>query len=257
MALSELVGLSVQMALSRQLEIVSNNVANLNTNGFKSDHALFEEFLSPDARQELFQGNDARVAFVHDRGAWHNLAQGPTQTTGNPLDVAIDGDAFLVVQTPSGERYTRNGAMQISSTGQLVNGEGMPILGENGPITLQQSDRNIVISQDGRVSVNEGQSIITEGFRGKLRLVRFAQPQVLQKDGSNNFAAPDGVLPEPATNARLQQGALEKSNVNGVLEMTRLIEITRTYTQVSNILQQQADMRRSAIQQLSDVPASA
>jgi flagellar basal-body rod protein FlgF len=257
MPISELVGLSLQVALSRQLEVVSNNVANLNTTGFKSDHALFEEFLSPEARQELFPAGDARVSFVNDRGVWHDFSQGPTQSTGNPLDVAIDGDAYLVVQTPNGDRYTRNGALQTNATGQLVNTEGMPVLGENGPITLQPGDRNIVISPDGRVSVNEGASVKTEGFRGKLRLVRFAQPQALQKDGTSNFLAPDGVTPGAAPGARIQQGAIEKSNVNGVLEMTRLIEITRTYTQVSTILQQQSDLRRSAIQQLSDVPASA
>jgi flagellar basal-body rod protein FlgF/flagellar basal-body rod protein FlgG len=257
MAITELVGLSLQVALSRQLEVVSNNVANLNTTGFKGDHAYFEEFLAPEARQELFPGGDASIRFVNDRGVWHDFAQGPSQITDNPLDVAIDGDAFLVVQTGNGERYTRNGAMQINAAGQLVNSEGAPVLGENGPITFQPGDRNIVISKDGRITVNEGAIVKTEGFRGKLRLVRFAQLQLLQKDGTSNFLAPDGVAPEAAPNARVQQGAVEKSNVNGVLEMTRLIEITRTYTQVSQILQQQSDLRRSAIQQLSDVPASA
>ncbi len=176
-------------------------------------------------------------------------------TTGNPLDVAIVGDGFLAVQSPGGERYTRNGALQIAQNGQLVTSDGLPVLGENGPITFQPSDRNVVISKDGRITVTEGIDTRTEGFRGKLRLVRFAQPHRLQKDGTSNYLAPEGVASIPATGAPFQQSVLEKSNVNGVMEMTRMIEISRTYTQISTLLQQQGDLRKSAIQQLAEVPA--
>jgi flagellar basal-body rod protein FlgF len=250
-----LVGLSRQTALARQLDVVANNIANMNTTGFKSDGSTFEEFIAPSARENNFSGTDGRVRFVQDRGIYHDLTQGAVQQTGNPLDVAIDGDGYFVAQTPGGERYTRNGALQINSTGQLVNNEGQPILGENGPIVFQPGDRNIIISKDGRVSVNEGNSSKTEGFRGKLRIVRFAQPQRLVKDGSSNFLAPNGVAPEAAPTSRIQQSAIEKSNVNGVIEMTRLIDITRTYTQIATLLQQQGDLRKSSIQQLAEVPA--
>ncbi len=249
------VGLSRQVALERQLDVVSNNVANINTTGYKADGAMFQEFMGATARAGNLTGGDSRIRFVIDGGIWHDMSPGSIQQTGNPLDVAIDGEGFLAVQTPAGERYTRNGALQINAAGQLVTNEGMPVLGENGPITLQNSDHNIIISQDGRVSVNEANVSRTEGYRGKLRVVTFARPQDLQKDGSSNFQAPDGVTPQPIPVVKVQQGALEKSNVNSVLEMTRLIDITRSYTEVSNLLQQQSDLHRSAIQQLADVPA--
>ena len=253
---SQLIGLSRQVALARNLEVVANNIANLNTTGFKGDNTMFEEFLiSPALSSQDASGGNTPVSFVQDRGVWRDYSQGSIQATGNPLDVAIVGDAFLTVQSPNGERYTRNSALQIGPNGQLVTNDGMPILGENGPITFQPGDRNIAISKDGRITVNEGANSRTEGFRGKLRLVRFAQPQQLQKDGSSNFLAPNGVTPEPATTATVQQSVIEKSNINAVLEMTRLIDITRTYTQIANMIQQQSDLRRTAIQQLADVPA--
>jgi flagellar basal-body rod protein FlgF len=249
-----LVGLSRQVALERQIDVISNNIANVNTNGFKADGTLFEEYLKTPARAGQFYGSDATVRFTNDRGIWHDMTQGAMQQTGNPLDVAIDGDGYLVTQTANGDRYTRNGALQINSAGQLVTNEGTPVMGENGPITFQPGDRNIIISKDGRITVNEGIDSKTEGFRGKLRVVRFAQPQNLLKDGSSNFAAPAGVNPENIV-ASLQQGIVEKSNVNSVLEMTRLISVQRSYTQVAGLIQQQSDLRKNAIQQLADVPA--
>jgi flagellar basal-body rod protein FlgF len=253
---AQLIGLSRQVALARNLEVVANNIANVNTTGFKGDNAIFEEFLSLPARESQTTGGiGLPLSFVQDRGVWRDFAQGALQATGNPLDVAINGDGFLVVQSPNGERYTRNGSLQIAASGQLVTNDGMPVLGENGPITFQPTDRNIAISKDGRVTVNEGADSRTEGFRGKLRLVRFAQPQQLRKDGTSNFIAAEGVTPEAAANSTIQQSFVEKSNINAVMEMTRMIDITRTYTQIANMLQQHSDMRRTAIQQLAEVPA--
>src|SRR5262249_16949983 len=98
-----LVGLSRQIALARELEVVANNIANLNTTGYKADNSLFEEYLMPVAEAGGFRGADRRLSYVQDRATWHNFAPGPLRQTGNPLDVAIDGDAFFVVQTPRGE----------------------------------------------------------------------------------------------------------------------------------------------------------
>ena len=114
---ASLVGLSRQIALQRELDVVANNIANLNTTGFKADNVVFQEHLMPVARANQFRGNDRQVSFVQDRATWLDLSQGPVQQTGNPLDVAISGNAFLTVQTPRGERYTRNGALQINNPG--------------------------------------------------------------------------------------------------------------------------------------------
>lgn len=245
---SLLIGLSRQVALQRELDVVSNNVANLNTTGYKSDNSLFEEFLMPVASANNFAPADARLSYVQDRATWHDLSQGSVQQTGNPLDLAISGDAFFVVQTPRGERYTRNGALQINATGELVTSEGHKVLGDGGPITFQSGDTDITIGREGAIAV-------PGGTRGKLRLVTFAQSQLLQKDGSSTFSAPQGVQPDTALTPQVVQGAVEKSNVKAVIEMTRLIEITRSYTQVAAMLQQESDLRRSAIERLAEVPA--
>ena len=251
-----LVGLSRQVALSRELDVIANNIANINTSGFKADGSVFEEYVSPTASADNFLGADRRVSFVQDRATWIDMSQGPLERTNNPLDVAVNGKGYLVVQTPRGERYTRNGALQINAAGQLVTGEGNPVLGEGGPITFQPNDHQVSISRDGTVSVREGTSNV-DSARGKLRPVTFANLQLLRKDGGSTFNVTNGVQPQPAApEAGLIQGAVEKSNVRGVVEMSRMIEITRAYTQLANILQQQSDAGTTALDKLADVPAS-
>jgi flagellar basal-body rod protein FlgF len=247
-----LVGLSRQVALGRELDVVANNIANINTTGFKADGSIFEEYLSPTARTNV----NGKVSYVNDRGTWRDLRQGALEHTGSPLDVAIDGKGFFVVQTPRGERYTRNGAMQIGPNGNLMTTDGLPILGDGGPITLQPNDRAISINANGTLSVRSGTSNI-DSVRGKLRIVTFdaSQSMRLSKDGGGSFAAPAGVTPQPDTASRVIQGAVEKSNVRSVVEISRMIEITRTYTQIAAMLQQQSDMRNSAVDKLADVPA--
>jgi flagellar basal-body rod protein FlgF len=249
-----LVGLSRQVALGRELDVVANNIANLNTTGFKADGAVFEEFISPTARLDNFMGADKRVSFVQDRATWLDMSQGPLERTGNSLDVAIDGRGFLAVQTPRGERYTRNGAMQINNNGELVTSEGYQVLGESGPITFQPKDRNVTISPDGTISVREGNNATTESQRGQLRVVKFDQAGRLQKDGSSTFLAPANVTPQADKTSRVIQGTIEKSNVRSVMEMTRMIEVTRSYTQIAALLSQSADLQRTAIEKLADVP---
>jgi flagellar basal-body rod protein FlgF len=251
-----LIGLSRQIALHRELEVVANNIANLDTTGFKSDGSVFHEFLMPGARHGAFQGTDQRLSFVHDRATWHNFSVGATKQTGNPLDVSIDGDAFLVVQTPRGERYTRNGALQINATGQLVTAGGDPVLGDGGPIQFQPTDSNVSINPDGTITVREAGNAASDSARGRLRLVRFERMSTLLKDGASTFRAPDGTAPQPAENTvRIVQGTIEGSNVKPVVEMARMMELTRTYTMISNLLQQAGDHRRGALEKLAEVPA--
>jgi flagellar basal-body rod protein FlgF/flagellar basal-body rod protein FlgG len=242
------------MTLERQMDVVANNVANVNTNGFKAEGSLFEEYLKSGAHEDNFAGSDRRVSFVQDRASFHDFAAGNTEQTKNPLDVSIDGRGFLAVQTPAGERYTRDGGLQINNLGHLVTAGGNPVLGTSGPIVFQPTDKQISIASDGNVTVLEGTGR-TDSVRGKLRLVSFADAQKLVKEGSNLYSAGQGVAAQPDTTSRVRQGYIEKSNVNSIMEMSRMIEITRTYTQISALLQQQSDLHKSAIQQLADVPA--
>lgn len=253
---TSLIGLSRQIALQRELDVVANNIANLDTTGYKADGTVFHEFLMPTARARTFQSPDQRLSYVHDRATFHNFSSGPIRQTGNPLDVSIDGDAFLVVQTQRGERYTRNGALQINAAGELVTTTGDRVLGDGGPIQFQPNDNSISINPDGTITVREGSSAASDSARGKLRLVRFEQAQGLIKDGTNMFRTANGIAPQPADiNTRVIQGTIEQSNVRPVVEMARMIELTRTYTQVAAMLQQVSDQRRAAIEKLAEVPA--
>ena len=248
-----LVGLSRQMTLERQMDVVANNVANVNTNGYKADRSLFSEYLNSGAHEDNFVGRDRAVSYVLDNGTFKDFTQGPTEQTKNPLDVAIDGGGFLVVQTRAGERYTRDGGLQLNSQGQLVTAAGNPVLGVAGPIVFQPTDHDINITPDGTITVVEGNGR-TDSIRGKLRLVNFADAQRLLKEGLNLYSAGQGAA-QADTKSAVRQGFIEKSNVNAVAEMSTMIEVTRAYTQISTLLQQQSDLHKTAIQQLADVPA--
>jgi flagellar basal-body rod protein FlgF len=249
-----LIGLSRQVTLERQLDVIANNVANVNTTGYKADNSLFEEYLRSGAHEDNFVGRDRNVSYVQDRATFHDFAQGPSEQTKNPLDIAIDGSGFLVVQTPAGERYTRDGNLQLNNNGQLVTAAGNPVLGNSGPIVFQPTDHDINVSPDGTVTVLEG-SARTDAIRGKLRLVSFPDAQKALKEGFNLYAAGEGGAPQPDIKSQVRQGFIEKSNVNAVAEMSRMIEVTRAYTQIATLLQQQSDLHKNAIQALADVPA--
>jgi len=250
-----LIGLSRQVTLERQMDVIANNVANVNTNGFKADRSLFHEYLVPTAREDNFAaGRDRRLSHVVDRATFKDFAQGSPDPTKNPLDVAISGDGFFTVQTPQGERFTRDGGFQINTQGQLVNSSGHPVLGTGGPIVFQQTDKQIQIAQDGTVTVLEGTGR-TDSIRGKLRLSTFSQPQRLVKEGSNLYSLGEGNAAQTDTKSTVAQGFIERSNVNAVTEMSRMIEVNRMYTHMATLLQQQHDLHKSAIDKLADVPA--
>src|SRR5262249_57510766 len=135
-----------------EVDVIGNNVANMNTTGYKADGSIFEEYLMPVAQAAGFQGGDRRISYVQDRATWRNFSAGPVRPTGNPLDVAIDGDAFFVVQTARGERYTRNGSFKINAQGELVTSNGDRVASVRGTIQFQTTDNDISINPDETVS---------------------------------------------------------------------------------------------------------
>lgn len=240
-----LIAASRQMALRREMDVIANNVANVTTNGFKRRTADFREFQMPVASEDTFRrGEDRRVSFVIDRGTPLDTTAGAMEPTGNPLDVAISGEGYFAVQTPQGERYTRNGALMINAQGQLVNSDGHAMLGEQGAFQFSATDTNISIANDGTVLTANGSS-------GKLRAVRFANQQQLENAGANLFIArtPAEALP----NVRMQSGYVERSNVSPVMEISRMIEVNRQYQSIANLISKQDETRRSAIQKLAEM----
>ena len=239
------VGVSSQVALQRELDVIANNMANVSTTGFKGRNSRFQEYLMPVASADSFQASDRRVSYVIDQGTTLNLSQGPIEPTGNPLNVAVRGDAFLAVQTPQGERYTRNGALEMNAQGTLVTSDGFPLMGDGGPITINAQETGIAIGPDGTVSTNLG-------IRGRVRMVTFANPQRLTNEGSNLYASPEPARPA-GLEGRLESGALERSNISPVLEMTRLMDVNRSYTMVSSVITRMDELRGTAIRRLAEV----
>lgn len=242
---AQLVSLSRQIALQHQMDVVANNVANINTTGFKASDLMFEDYLMPEARDNDFAGTDSLVHFTQDWSTVHDMSAGSIEQTGNALDVALMGDGFLTVETDGGPRYTRSGSLAIDAGGVLVDLNGNAVLGTSGPIQFDDSDVDITISIDGTVSTSNGS-------KGKLALAQFTDPQILAREGDNYFSGPPGDAP---VTTRVMQGAIEKSNVSGVTELTTMIRVQRAYQSLATLMQRQDELRSSAIQTLGDVTA--
>jgi flagellar basal-body rod protein FlgF len=241
-----LIGLSRQVALARELDVVANNVANVDTNGFKRRSTVFQEYIMPKARHEEFNGTDQRMSYVWDKGTALNYSAGALERTGNPLDVAIQGDPMFAVRAPGGERYTRNGSLGINAKGELVNSDGHVMVTDQGSLTISSTETDIKIAQDGSITTSNGP-------RGKLKLVKVPNPQVLQNEGQNLFSSPAPLQAAESKDFRLAVGEVEKSNVKAVQEISRLMEISRAYQSVSSLMQRTDELRRNAISRLADV----
>lgn len=242
-----LVGLSRQVALARELDVIANNMANVGTNGFKARSARFNEYIMPRAKADAFKPLDRPLSYVIDKGTPIDLSQGVIERTGNPLDVALKDDNYLVVQTPNGDRYTRAGSLTVDRQGRLVTQTGLAVMGEAGPITFGAAEYDMRIAPDGTVTSDQG-------VRGRLRQVTFANPRDLANDGTNLFSS--AVPAQPAGPlARLEPGAIERSNVKAVVEMTRLMEVQRNYQSVANMITRSDELRSRAISRLADQQA--
>ena len=237
---STYVALSRQMTLRRQLDIVANNIANADTAGFKTESLLTAvEQRAPAKSAQLPHA----ARFVLDNGVSRDFTQGSLKQTHNELDVAIEGDAFFSINTPEGERYTRDGRFKLDATGRLVTQGGEAVLDEGGgEITLRREGSAPAIGADGTIS-QDGQRV------ARLGVVRFDNLAALSKTGEGRYLA-DGAAPAPAPDVQLRQGMLESSNVQPVLEVVNLIEVSRAYERVTRMIDQTQDLSRRAVDRL-------
>ncbi|MEW6228875.1 MAG: flagellar basal-body rod protein FlgF [Bacillota bacterium] len=219
-----------------QQDVIAQNLANVDTPGYKKDVALMGSFAHEMAvrvedRGARRLGSAVPIgllgsgAFV--RGVGFDPREGPMIETGGTFDLAIQGDAYFVVATPEGEAYTRNGAFALNAKGELTTASGMPVLGEGGVITVPSGARADVRA-DGVVVAN-GKP------RGRLRIVCFEDPSRLRKVGGGLFAADAGTA-RPAASAAIRQGFLEMSNVNAVTEMVQMIAGMRAYETCQKVI---------------------
>jgi len=239
------VGLSRQMILERELDITSNNLANVDTTGFK-----FESMISNDDSVTMPTPGiaPAAVHFVADAGVARDFTQGSLVQTNAPLDVAVDGKGFFTINTAAGPRYTRDGRFKMDATGRIVTQDGDPVDG-GGDIVLDPKKGQVTISPNGVIS-QQGENV------GKISVVSFDSLAALSKDGNNQYRNDSNLTPTPTTNAQVRQGFLESSNVEPVRQITRLIEIERAYDAVANMMSSTQDLSDSAIQRLGAVNPS-
>ncbi len=240
-----LVNLSRQMAMRRTMDVIANNLANMNTTAFKAETMLFQEHAETVRPPE---GDRETIRFVMDYGLTRNLEEGQMQTTGNPLDLAISGEGFFAVQTPGGERYTRNGNLSIDTEGRLTTKEGHPILDQDGrEIFLDPEQDTLTINSDGSINVAPDVDPL------RLMIVRFEEPRALKKAGGSLFTTDEA--PKVAEEARIVQGMLEKSNVSAITEMTRMIQTMRAYESASKASERSHDLTVKAIERLGRTQA--
>ncbi len=236
------VALSRQAGLRREMDVVANNLANMGTHGFKAERMMFIEHLVKSKGGENLIS--PRLAYVRDIATMTDERAGAIDTTGNPLDVAIQGDGYFVLQTPNGERYTRNGRFQLDNSGQLVNQLGQPVQADGGaPIIFAPEDREIVISKDGTVSTNNGEL-------GKLRVVKFQSDQKLERTSGAQFIAGTDNPPQPVEQASIIQGAVENANIEPIMEMANMINVHRSYDAVRNFIDREDERQKSMIRDL-------
>ena len=237
------VGLSKQMTLQRQLDIAANNIANLDTAGFKVENLMLQtDPLTPQKAPRF-----GPVKYALDDGVARDFGQGGVEQTGGPYDFAIQGDAFFQVQTPAGPRFTRDGRFGVDTQNRLVTKDGNAVLtAEGSEITFDPRKSPPAVGKDGTISQTDEHGQVTQV--GKLTVSRFADLKGLRKDGDNLFATDE--TPLPAADAQVRQGAVERANVKPVLEITSLIDTTRAYERVMSMMNSTSDLSRSAVQRL-------
>ncbi|MFP6732345.1 MAG: flagellar hook-basal body complex protein [Rhodospirillales bacterium] len=245
------IALSRQSALRRELDVVAHNLANMNTTAFKASRLMFVEHVVQSEGGHSF--SPTKLSFARDVATYYDTSEGPIKTTGNKLDFAIRGDGYFAVgpneangvQAPDGasELYTRNGRFSISADGELITQVGFTVLSDAGtPIFFAPGDTEISVSADGVVST-------VNGVLAKMRVVRFEDQQFLKRQAGGMFTSENP--PEDVDRPTIIQGALESSNIQPILELTKMIEVQRAYDSVRSFIDREDQRQKKMIQQLA------
>jgi flagellar basal-body rod protein FlgF len=232
------IALSAQTALRRQMEVVANNVANSSTPAFKGERMVFQQWL-------LKEPGQAPVSFVQDWGTARDVRRGPLTHTGNTLDVALDGEGYFGIQTQEGVRYTRNGRLTLDDTRQLVTADGNPVLAEgDAPIAIPAGASEIVISHDGTISTEAGPV-------GRIGIVQFEKESALLPAAGGTYVT--DAPPQEAQNVKVLQGMVEESNVQPIVEITRMMEVSHRYNAAKEMADGEHERIKTAIDRLGRV----
>lgn len=244
--------LSGALAQQHSLDVIANNVANVNTAGFRGDRAVFGEMLAgaqrdqnPDPRQPAPPRVDK---FVRVEGNTLDTSSGVLRHTGNPLDLAVQGDGYFVVRTAQGDRLTRAGNFMLRESGELATGEGYLVLGEdNAPISFPRGVKDIQVQADGliRATLPDGTTRGNQAEVGKLQIRGVADRDSLTREGTTLYKVADGAQLTTPAGTQIAQGHLEASNVNPVSGLNELISVSRSFDALHRVIEtfQQIDQR--------------
>jgi flagellar basal-body rod protein FlgG len=274
------IGASGMRAQQWRLDAVANNLANVDTDGYKRDVAAFKAFPELLIRRQdddgvylIPFGSADAAPIVGKMGMgvelnelYTSFEQGSLKETQSDFDVALDGKGFLTVATPWGERYTRNGSFQLGKEGYLETKEGYPVLGEDGPIRVKAN--NFQIDKDGRIWINAAYPDDPEVFAGResnqwedpvqldtLKIVEFDLDRYLEKHGSSLYRESEtsgpAMIMAPGFRPKVLQGFIEASNVDPVTEMVQMIEVNRAYEANQKVIQTEEQALGTLINQVA------
>ena len=255
------------IAQSAKLDTIANNLANVNTTGFKRDGQLFREYLTsyekepsviqvprvPASIESFYDMQGGDKSFVELNGTFTDFAQGSLKATGNPLDLALEGQGFFEVLTPNGVRLMRSGSLAIGAEGEIVTKQGFPVLRDGGA-GQDPATRALKTTAGGPITISsEGEIYEGGASRGRLSVLAVGNPDALQKIGDGLYSLRDNLQPEltVAAEAKVHQGFLEGSNVNIIKEMTDMIATTRVFESTQKAIQAYDQMAQKAV---NDVP---
>lgn len=225
----------------QRMQVISQNLANVSTNGYRADLATTVLF-----QPQLLQAQGDLIAAPQDTltprvQTVTSQLDGTMRFTGNPLDVALEGEAFFAIETPEGEAYSRDGAFQLNAAGSLINATGYPVLGTSGMLRISTSTPRI--DKQGNLFENEQ-------FVGQLKLVRFANPELLVKTGGGYFVPVEGQMAqatEDTEEATVRQSYLENSNVQMSSEVVKMMEVQQHFRASGNLIRAYDNILNTAI----------
>ena len=221
------IALSRQNALFRDMEVSANNLANSTTPGYNAEKLLFSDFLNKD--------NKRKDAYANDVSDYRDLSRGAVRMTDNPLDLAMSGPGYFMVETPFGTRYTKAGNFQLDATGTLMTTQGYPVLGnDGGRITVPAGAKKIDINGNGQIAV-DGNDI------GAVGIAEFKEQQHMTRMGDSLYNTKEDV--SPAESSRIVQGGLESSNVSAITELVRVQEISRSVGNTAQFITTMYDLQ--------------
>jgi flagellar basal-body rod protein FlgF len=229
------------VAQQRALDVIADNLANANTPGFKAERVQFSDWLGRQSGGATPPGGNP-IAFTQDRATWREQQAGTITHTGNPLDLALTGNGYFTVNTPAGPRLTRDGRFGLLPNGTLADTTGNAVLDNNGqPIQFAPTDTQITVAADGTVSSENGQI-------GKIGIVQPSDPMKLSAEGGTRLAS--GSPTAPVAAPVVEQGASEESNVQPMLEVTRMMDGERQFQFVAQFVQAESDRQQNSIDKL-------